>query len=91
MYIYIYIYTYTYMILKGQYRYTYLHTYIYIYLIYGSYGKYMFVVDEVLLIQLGKELNTRNMKYGLDAKGRVGLDFWKPTLMIHAHLSDYMP
>ena len=51
----------------------------------------MFVVDEVLLIQLGKELNTRNMKYGLDAKVRVGLDFWTPTLMIHVHLSDYMP
>ena len=55
-----------YMILKGcQYRhiyiFTYIHIYIYIYLIHGSYGKYLFVVDEVLLIQLGKELNTQNL------------------------------
>lgn len=54
-------YTHIYMILKGQYRYTYIYIHIYFYLIHGSYGKYMFVVDGVLLIQLGKELNTQNL------------------------------
>ena len=58
------------------YLHTYIYLYIYIYIIHGSYGKYMFVVD----------WESSNSTW----KG-IGLDFWKPTLMIHVHLSDYMP